>query len=159
MQKWGRRWFLASLAASHAAPWGRADITGKGRTLPSVAARYADPATEFLVLRLTDPRFNSMLPLAGNRGVAARTLLYASDQTGSWQAFQMDLKTWQSKQLTDATQLQPVAISLLSDEDGMLAVLTVVDAGQFLHVIGKAIAVARLADGKGRFHQPRSVQV
>ena len=32
-----------------------AETTAKGRILPSVAVRYADPATEFTVVRLTDP--------------------------------------------------------------------------------------------------------
>lgn len=120
MQKWSRRWFLASLAANSAAQWGHAEVSGKGRLFPSVAARYADPATEFVVIRLTDPHFTSLLPLAGNRGVTARTLLYASDVTGSWQTFQMDLKTRQSKQLTEASQLDPGSIALLPGDRGFL---------------------------------------
>lgn len=120
MQKRSRRWFLASLAVNSAAQWGRAETTGKGRAFPSVAARYADPATEFVVLRLTSPQFTSMLPLAGNRGITARSLLYASDQTGNWQAFQMDLKTWQSKQLTEAADLDPSSLALSPNDRGFL---------------------------------------
>lgn len=117
MQKWGRRRFLASLAATCASK-GAAEITGKGRTFPSVAARYADPATEFIVVRLTDPHFSSFLPPAGNRGVTARTLLYASDIAQSWQVFRMDLKTKESRQLTEATDLDPRSIALLANDRG-----------------------------------------
>ena len=108
MPTWSRRWFLASSLAQ----WGYAEVAGKGRTFPSVAARYADPATEFIVVRLTDPQFTSLLPLAGNHAMNSRSLLYASDLSGSWQAFQMDLKTRQSKQLTEAEQLDPGSLAL-----------------------------------------------
>ena len=109
-----RRGFMASLAAATCA----AQTTAKGRTLPSVAVRYTDPATEFTVLRLTDPQFTSSLPAAGNRGVTARQLLYASDLTGSWQAFRMDLKSKESRQLTEAERLDPASIALQGNERG-----------------------------------------
>ena len=64
MQGVDRRLFLVSLAAATYA----AETTAKGRVFPSVAVRYADPATEFTVLRLTDPQFTSSLPAPGNRG-------------------------------------------------------------------------------------------
>jgi hypothetical protein len=89
MQGVDRRLFLASLAAATYA----AETTAKGRVFPSVAVRYPDPATEFTILRLTDPHFTSVLPAPGNRGATARQLLYASDFTGSWQAFRLDLKS------------------------------------------------------------------
>ena len=109
-----RRWFVASLAAATCA----AQSTTRGRTLPSVAVRYTDPATEFTVLRLTDPQFTSSLPASGNRGVTSRQLLYASDLAGSWQAFRMDLKNKESRQLTEAERLDPASIGLLGNEKG-----------------------------------------
>ena len=109
--------FLASLAAATCA----AETTAKGRVFPSVAVRYADPATEFTVVRLTDPQFTSSLPAAGNRGVTARQLLYASDMSGSWQAFRMDLKSKESRQLTDAEHLDPASIGLLEKRKRLLA--------------------------------------
>ncbi len=114
MQGVDRRLFLASLAAATYA----AEPAPKGRVFPSVAVRYPDPATEFTVLRLTDPQFTSSLPAPGNRGVTARQLLYASDFTGSWQAFRMDLKNKESRQLTEAEHLDPASIALLPNEKG-----------------------------------------
>ncbi|MEO8051351.1 MAG: hypothetical protein ABI833_13120 [Acidobacteriota bacterium] len=106
--------FLASLTVATCA----ADTTAKGRILPSVAVRFADPATEFTVLRLTDPKFASLLPAIGNRGVTARQLLYASDLAGKWQAFRMDLKSRESRQLTEAENLDAASIALLPNERG-----------------------------------------
>ena len=120
MQSWcgrircSRRCFLASLAAATCA----AETTARGRIIPSVAVRYSDPATEYRVLRLTDPQFTSCLPAAGNRGVTARQLLYASDLGRSWQVFQMDLKNQESRQLTEAAALDPASIALFGNERG-----------------------------------------
>jgi oligogalacturonide lyase len=113
MQQWGRRWFLTSLAATCSA-----EIIGKGRTFLSVAVRYADPATEFTVVRLTDPQFNSLLPQPGNRGVTTRALLYASDISGAWQAFRMDLKSKESKQLTEGAGVDPGSLALQPTDRG-----------------------------------------
>lgn len=112
--RFSRRAFLASLAAAARA----AEATSKGRILPSVAVRYADPATEFTVLRLTDPQFTSSLPAIGNRGVTSRQLLYASDLDGKQQAYRMDLKSKESRQLTDAENLDASSIALLPNERG-----------------------------------------
>ena len=114
MQGVDRRLFLASLAAATYA----AEPTAKGRVFPSVAVRYPDPATEITILRLTDPHFNSALPASGNRGATARQLLYASDFTGSWQAFRLDLKSKESRQLTEAEHLDPASLALLQSEKG-----------------------------------------
>ena len=103
-----RRWFLFSLAASAYA----ADTPAKGRMFPSVAVRYLDPATEFIVTRLTDPQFNSFLP-SGNHAVTSRGLLYASDAAGKWEAFRMDLKTGESRQLTEAESLDRASLAFL----------------------------------------------
>jgi len=113
MQKWNRRWFLASLAATCAA-----DNKGKARVFPSAAIRYLDPATEFPVIRLTDPQYTSSLPVAGNRGVAARSLLYVSDLAGASQVFWMDLRSKESRQWTEARQLDPASIALAPKDKG-----------------------------------------
>jgi oligogalacturonide lyase len=139
MQKWNRRWFLATLAATCAA-----ETNGKGRTFPSVAVRYADPATEFTVLRLTDPQFTSSLPLAGNRGVSAHAVLYASDMAGSWQAFRMELRSKESRQLTDATRLDAASLALLPKDKG------------FWHFDGPALVETAFTNLKARdlYHVP-----
>ena len=107
MQKWNRRWFLASLTATCAA-----DNKGKARIFPTSAIRYIDPATEFTVLRLTDPEFTSSLPLAGNRGLTARSILFASDMAGDCQAFSLDLHNKESRQLTDAKAMDRASLAL-----------------------------------------------
>jgi oligogalacturonide lyase len=114
MQRRSRRSFLGSLAAATCA----AQTTAKGRVFPSVAVRYSDSATEFRVLRLTDPQFSSSLAAVGNRGVTARQLLYSSDMSGSWQAFYMDLKSKESRQVTDAAALDPASIGLVGNDRG-----------------------------------------
>jgi oligogalacturonide lyase len=80
--------------------------------------RYADPATESTVVRLTDPHFTSSLPAIGNRGVTTRQLLYACDLDGKPQAYRMDLKSRESRQLTEAENLDAASIALLPNERG-----------------------------------------
>jgi oligogalacturonide lyase len=45
-------------------------------------------------------------------------LLCASDLTGHWNAFRIDLKSGQSRQLTDADDLDPASLTLLPDDRG-----------------------------------------
>lgn len=91
---------------------------GRGRTFPREARRYLDPATEFPVVRLTDPAHSSFLPDYTCRAVSRRNgfLLYSSDRTGSLQAFRMDLRTGESTQLTEAAALDPSSLTLLPGE-------------------------------------------
>jgi oligogalacturonide lyase len=112
--RYSRRAFLASLTVAAQA----AESSARGRILPSVAVRYSDPATESIVVRLTDPRFTSSLPAPGNRGVTVRQLLYVSDVDGKSQAYRMDLKSRESRQLTDAENLDAASIALLANERG-----------------------------------------
>lgn len=108
-----RRFFLSalpSLGAWHA--------RGANQVFPSEAKRYPDPATEFEILRLTDPVHTSRLPAYYSRAVSRRTtfILYTSDRTGTPQAFRMDLKNWESRQITNATALVPDSLVLGADE-------------------------------------------
>jgi oligogalacturonide lyase len=110
-----RRWFLLSLPA--AACFG-AEISGKGRIFPSAVKRYPDPATEFPVTRITDPAHTSFLPRWYARAIAHRGnfLIYASDAAGRFEAFRMDLKSGQSKQLTESEDLDPASITLCGED-------------------------------------------
>src|ERR1039458_8699093 len=76
--RWTRRAFLVSGLAR----WAFAEQ--KGALLPSAWHRYSDPATEFEVLRLTDPAHSCWLPAYYNQTLARRGgfLLYSSDDTG-----------------------------------------------------------------------------
>lgn len=111
-----RRWFLYSLSAAGALA---ADIGGKGRNFPAANTRYADPLTEFPVVRLTDPTHTSILPASYQHPVSKHNfMLFASDMSGRFEAFRMDLKNGQSRQLTDAENLDPHSLALLPDEHG-----------------------------------------
>jgi oligogalacturonide lyase len=106
-----RRAFLWSLAG---APLGLAE---KGEPFSSEIKRYKDASTEFDVIRLTDPAHESRLPASYGRAFPRNGsfLVYSSDRSGTMQAYRMDLKSGQSRSLTEATGL--VADSLtLSDE-------------------------------------------
>jgi oligogalacturonide lyase len=116
-----RRCFLSStaaLAASHA--WADGPQGGKGHQLPSAVTRYADPATEFPVFRLTDPEHASLLPAYYNRAISRHNgfLLYASDVSGRFEAYRLDLKTGISRQLTEAAKLDPQSVVLFADDRG-----------------------------------------
>jgi oligogalacturonide lyase len=119
-----RRWFLSSIPAAvisvpSAATGFAAELGGKGRHFPAATFRYADPSTEFPVLRLTDPAYISILPACYNRPISKHNfLLYASNITGRFEAFRMDLKNNQSHQLTEAENLDPHSLALLADNHG-----------------------------------------
>jgi hypothetical protein len=91
-----RRAFLTSLSA---AAYGLAS----DKAVPSEAFRYPDPATEFPVLRITDPKNTSWLPAFYSRAVSRKGsfLLYSNDRSGSFQLYRMDLKSGQSRELTE----------------------------------------------------------
>jgi oligogalacturonide lyase len=96
-----------------------AEPTGKGRNFPAALFRYPDPSTEFTITRLTDPAHSSMLPASYGRAVSKHNfLIYASDMTGRFEAFRMDLKNGQSRQLTEAENLDPASLALTPDDRG-----------------------------------------
>ena len=106
-----RRLFLSAL------PFARG-LWASDQIFPSEAARYSDAATEFEVVRLTDPAHTSLMPPYYSRGVSRKNsfLLYTSDRTGSMQAYRMDLKTHESRQLTHASALVPDSVAMPGDE-------------------------------------------
>jgi oligogalacturonide lyase len=108
-----RRIFLAAVPSICAAA-----TIGKGSLFPSAVFRYADPTTEFPVFRLTDPEHRSFLPPHYARAVSRKGnfLVYASDASGSMQAYRLDLKTGQARQLTEVQNFDPACFTLLGDE-------------------------------------------
>jgi Tol biopolymer transport system component len=106
-----RRAFLTSLSA---AAYGLAS----DKAVPSEAFRYPDPATEFPVLRITDPKNTSWLPAFYSRAVSRKGsfLLYSNDRSGSFQLYRMDLKSGQSRELTEVKTLDTASPALLPDE-------------------------------------------
>jgi oligogalacturonide lyase len=76
--------------------------------------RFVDPATETLVVRLTDPRTTSVLPAASNRFVSSkrRFLIFSSDRSGKPAPFQLDLRTGRLRQLAQTTALMPQSLCM-----------------------------------------------
>jgi len=105
-----RRWFLASLPA---ACFGQ--TVAKGRILPSALKRYSDPATELPVVRLTDPAYTTVRPSVSRHGF----LVCASNVSGRYEAYRIDLRSGQQKQLTDAADMDPQSLRLLADDRGI----------------------------------------
>ena len=89
-----------------------------GRLSGPELRRYADPATELPVIRLTDPDFPSGMTAPHLRQFGHRSdfLLHWSDRSGTRQAFHLDLKTGESRELTEAAALDPDTLSLSADE-------------------------------------------
>jgi oligogalacturonide lyase len=112
----------------------------KGQTFPSETVRYPDPATEFEVHRLTDPKFRSWLPAYYTRAMAHRGnfLLYSSDRTGAIAGYRMDLKSGQSRALDTVEGLMPASLTLAADEKS------------FWHVAGGAIHETNLSSLRSR---------
>lgn len=89
-----------------------------GVVFPSEFKRYADPATELDVIRLTAPAFPSGLAAPHLRQFTRRAdaLLYWSERTGARQIYRLDLKTGESNQLTAADALDSSAFTLSPDD-------------------------------------------
>lgn len=107
-----RRLLISGLAVSRLFAEG-----SKGAQFASDWRRYADPATELTVYRLTDPAFSSTMPAHYNRAIPQRggVMLFCCDRNGSPQAFRMDLKAGQTVQLTDVEGLDGRSLSLMPD--------------------------------------------
>ncbi len=108
-----RRVFLGSALAA-------LKLAAQGRKNPVFAPqwrRYADPTTELEVVRLTDPAHSSELPAYYNRAVArnSASLIYGTDRTGQPQAFHLDLKSGESRQLTEVAELDVASLTLSPD--------------------------------------------
>ncbi len=91
--------------------------SSRGAAVPGGVRRYPDPLTEFDVYLLTDPAYTSLLPVYYNRAITknSATLLFTSDRTGSPQAFRMEIKNAQTRQLTQADDLDAASVTLTPD--------------------------------------------
>jgi oligogalacturonide lyase len=112
----------------------------KGTTFPSDWRRYSDPATDLDVYRLTDPAYSSAMPAYYNRAIARSSawMLFGCDRGGSLQAFHMDLKSGETRELTKAEELDGASIALLPDNRS------------FCYFAGRALHIASLASPRER---------
>src|SRR5258706_11241405 len=113
---WARRRFLAAAAGIPAVL-----TAASGDGFEADRKRFSDPATEFEVVRLTDSSYSSFLPASFGRPLSKKgvTLVYSCDRAGSMQAFRMEIKTGVSKQLTNATKIDPATLNILPDDRGI----------------------------------------
>ncbi len=76
--------------------------------------RFADPTTEIMVVRLTNPATASLLPAGTNRFISVkdRFLLFSSDRTGKAEPFRLDLRTGVLTKLAETASLDPHSIYL-----------------------------------------------
>src|ERR1039458_9318675 len=105
-----RRVFLGSALAA-------LKLAAQSQKSPALAQewrRFEDPTTEIEVVRLTDPAHSSALPAYYNRTVTrnSASLIYGADRTGQPQAFRIDLKTGEARQLTEVAELDVASMAL-----------------------------------------------
>jgi oligogalacturonide lyase len=107
-----RRFFVASLAA------GACLGADKPGAYPSEIKRFSDEATENVVFRLTDPAHQSWLTAPYNRAISRKNdfLIYASDRSGSVEAYRLDFKGGQSHLLAESPDLVARSLSLAPDD-------------------------------------------
>lgn len=108
-----RRLLLAGLPAPALKSAG-----GVGQIFIAERSRYLDPATEFEVVCLTGPAYATYLPATTSKIIARRggALLCASDRPGSLQAFRLDWKSGEMRQLTGCRALDKDALCWHPDE-------------------------------------------
>lgn len=118
----GRGWSRRAVVAFFPSLLRLPAASRKGLTFPAEWSTYSDPTTEFSVTRLTAPTHDSGLPCYAGRFISSRRgfLLYASNRTGSWQAYQCDLKTGESRLLTEARDLVRDSLCLTPDDSRFL---------------------------------------
>jgi oligogalacturonide lyase len=141
-----RRAFLAATAATPAFA-----AASQPKLFPAEWTRFADPATEWEVIRLTNPQAACHLPAYYNRIMDRRgaSLLFWSDRTGTPQAFRMNLRTGEFEQITEARQLEGDSLTLLPDDRSVCFF-----AGDSLHRVTlnnlRQREIARLSPGWSR---------
>jgi oligogalacturonide lyase len=149
-----RRSFLASLSAAGCSL--AAEIGGKGKTFPAAIKRYADGATEFPVTRLTDPAYSTFLPPVYSRAVSRHNfVLCASDMTGRFEAFRIDIKSGQMRQFTEASDLDPFSLTLAADEHGFFYL----DGNQLIHSSLPALHTRTVYEIPADFERGRGIGV
>jgi oligogalacturonide lyase len=108
-----RRAFLAGgLAAACLRAEGQ-----KGATFPAAWKKYSDPTTDFDIFRLTDPEYSSTMPAAYNRAISRNSswMLFCGERGDGAQAYRIDLKNGDGKQLTLVEGLDGGSLTLTPD--------------------------------------------
>ncbi len=90
----------------------------RGQNFPGESVTFPDEATENEVQRLTSLSSSCYLPPSWNHVASSKGafLLYTSDRTGSLQAYRLDLRSGNSRLLTEANNLNRETLLLQPDE-------------------------------------------
>jgi oligogalacturonide lyase len=93
----------------------------KGAVAVYAPQQFLDPATEFDLFRLTDPRFSAWLSAPHLHVISRRGkfLVHSSDRAGTMQAYRLDWRSGQSRQLTSAAALDKATPALTLDDRSM----------------------------------------
>lgn len=137
--------FPAGLAAATNPP------AKKARPVPHVGEffRFADPATDTPVVRLTNPATTSLLPAPTNRfiSVKRRFLIFSSDRKGKSAPFHLDLRTGALTMLAATADLDTRSLCL--DERGKAVYL--LDGGTLKEILLANKRVEPLAENVSAF--------
>ncbi|MGH9612835.1 MAG: hypothetical protein ACRD4P_07145, partial [Bryobacteraceae bacterium] len=116
----------------------------------SAVQRFPDALTEFPVLRLTDPGQACCLPNPNSRFVAKKTqfIIYASARSGSMQGFRLDMKSGESRQITEGAAMLGDSLNLMPGDR------------EFCHFQGRVLWLASLSNLRGRavYEAPEGIQ-
>src|ERR1035438_3416743 len=89
----------------------------KSAIFPAEVKRYEDPTTELDVYRLSDPAHSCTLPAYYSRSIAhnSASMLICSDRGGSPQALRIDMKSGETRELTEAEDLDGSSLPFTPD--------------------------------------------
>ncbi|HWC96285.1 MAG TPA: oligogalacturonate lyase family protein [Candidatus Sulfopaludibacter sp.] len=89
----------------------------KGAAFPAAWKKYSDPTTDLDVFRLTDPEYASVLTAPYNRAIARNSawMIFSGDRGAGLQAYRIDLKNGEGRQLTQTEGLDPASLTLTPD--------------------------------------------
>lgn len=101
---------------------------------------FIDPTTEFQVTRWTEESATARLPGELERAISRNNqqLLYASNRSGLWQPFLLNLPKGDSVQLAAANELSPDSLALLKDDK------------EFLYLDGATLVRAQIRRNRAR---------
>jgi len=90
--------------------------------IPAQKQTYVDPSTEFLLTRWTEEGASAQIPAEAQRAIPKGDgrMLYASDRSGSWQPYVLQLPKGDSVQLTETEHLHPGSLTFLGNGKELL---------------------------------------
>ena len=113
-----REFLFVAAAAAGTTPLANA---ASARAFPSEFKKLTDSATEFPLLRLTSPEYNSGLPTPASRFISRKSsfMLYASDRSGGKTAiYKLDIKSGENTMIAEGAAIEGRFAALTPDDRG-----------------------------------------